>query len=178
VGVSLVAEEEVVVAVDRARIWPVFADATMLGRVLPGCEQLESAGPDRYRGVLASKLQFLTIRADVTASLSELNPPDHLQLELDGRPRGLAGGFRAIIPIDLAADPGGTRIHYRLELTTSGRLASFGAPLMRDSFRRQVATLIANLERELRRPDAVGPTDHGDGIDDDGGAGRSEGGVT
>jgi 2-furoyl-CoA dehydrogenase large subunit len=148
---SVLAEEQVVVAVDRARIWPVFGDATMLGRVLPGCEQLEAAAPGTFRGVLATKLQFLTIRADVTASLVDLRPPDHLQLELDGRPRGLAGGFRAIIPIDLADDPGGTRIHYRLELTTTGRLASFGAPLMRDSFRRQVATLVANLERELRR---------------------------
>ena len=71
------------------------------------------------------------------------------ELQLDGRPRGLTGGFRAVIPIDLAAAPGGTRIRYRVELTTSGRLASFGAPILRNSFRRQVATLIANLEREV-----------------------------
>jgi carbon monoxide dehydrogenase subunit G len=151
--VTVFAEEEVVVAVERDRIWPVFEDATALARVLPGCERLEQVGPTTFRGILATKLQFLTIRADVTASLVELRPPGHLQLELDGRPRGLTGGFRATLPIDLAADPGGTRIRYRLELTTSGRLASFGAPLMRDSFRRQVAVLVANLERELSRPD-------------------------
>ena len=150
---SVLAEEEVFVAVDRGRIWPVFEDAAALARVLPGCERLEPAGPATYRGVLATKLQFLTIRADVTASLTSLSPPDHLQLELDGRPRGLTGGFRAVIPIDLATDGSGTRIRYRLELTTSGRLASFGAPLLRDSFRRQVATLVANLERELGQPD-------------------------
>ncbi len=148
----MLADEVVVVAVDRARIWPVFTDASLLGRVLPGCEQLVSAGPDTYRGVLATKLQFLTIRADVTATLTEMHPPAHLQLVLDGRPRGLAGGFRAIIPIDFDDAPGGTQIRYRLELTTTGRLASFGAPLLRDSFRRQVATLVANLERELSRP--------------------------
>lgn len=149
---SVLAEEEVSVAAERERIWPLFEDAVALARVLPGCERLEPAGPATYRGVLATKLQFLTIRADVTASLTSVRPPDHLQLELDGRPRGLTGGFRAIIPIDLVADGSGTRIRYRLELTTSGRLASFGAPLLRDSFRRQVATLVENLERELRRP--------------------------
>lgn len=146
---TVLADETLLVTVDRARIWPVFTDAGLLARVLPGCEELVPAGSDRYRGVLATKLQFLTIRADVTASLTEMRPPGHLQLELDGRPRGLAGGFRAIIPIDLEDAPGGTRISYRLELTTTGRLASFGAPLLRDSFRRQVATLVANLEREL-----------------------------
>lgn len=173
---SVLADETVVVTVDRARIWPVFSDAYLLGRVLPGCEQLVSAGPDTYRGVLATKLQFLTIRADVTATLSEMHPPDHLQLELDGRPRGLAGGFRAIIPIDLDDAPAGTQIRYRLELTTTGRLASFGAPLLRDSFRRQVASLVVNLERELSRPVGDRAADER-GPDDGGDAGRLEAGA-
>ena len=34
-------------------------------------------------------------------------------------------------------------------MTMSGRLATFGAPLLRDTLRRQVAALIGNLEREL-----------------------------
>jgi 2-furoyl-CoA dehydrogenase large subunit len=146
---TTLAEEEVVVRAGRAAIWPVFYDDTLLARVLPGCEALERTGRSAFRGVLATKLQFLTIRADVTATLADLREPDHLELQLDGRPRGLAGGVRAVIPIDLADAPGGSRIRYRVELTTSGRLASFGAPILRDSFRRQVATLIANLEREV-----------------------------
>lgn len=146
---TTLAEEEVVVRAERAAIWSVFGDERLLGRVLPGCEALERSGAASFRGVLATKLQFLTIRADVTATLADLHEPDHLVLQLDGRPRGLAGGFRSVIPIDLADDPGGTRIRYRVELTTSGRLASFGAPILRDSFRRQVAALIANLEREV-----------------------------
>ena len=154
---TTLAEEEVVVRADRAAIWPVFGDETLLSRVLPGCETLERTGPSEFRGVLATKLQFLTIRADVTATLADMHEPDHVELQLDGRPRGLAGGFRAVIPIDLAADPGGTRIRYRVELTTSGRLAAFGAPILRDSFRRQVATLIANLEREVGDGAAVEP---------------------
>ncbi|HUQ79082.1 MAG TPA: SRPBCC domain-containing protein [Patescibacteria group bacterium] len=149
---TTLAEEDVVVHADRAAIWSVFGDEVLLGRVLPGCETLERTGPSAFRGVLATKLQFLTIRADVTATLVDLREPDHLELQLDGRPRGLAGGFRAVIPINLADDADGTRIRYRVELTTSGRLASFGAPILRDSFRRQVATLVANLDREVGRP--------------------------
>jgi carbon monoxide dehydrogenase subunit G len=149
--VTSLTAEDVVVSADPSAIWAVFDDEAVLARVLPGCEALDRTGPDAFRGVLATKLQFLTIRADVTASLVERRPPDHLELRLEGRPRGLAGGFRASIPIDLAAIAGGTRIHYEVELTTTGRLASFGAPLLRDSFRRQVATLVANLEREVGR---------------------------
>lgn len=146
---SVIAEEEVLVAVERDRIWPVFGDAAALARILPGCERLEAAPDGSLHGILASRLQFLTIRAEVVARLVDLQPPSHLQLELDGRPRGLAGGFRAIIPIDLVEVDGRTRVRYRLELTTSGRLATFGAPLMRDTFRRQVSALVRNLELEL-----------------------------
>jgi uncharacterized protein len=146
---SVIADETVTVAAPRARIWPVFEDAGLLARVLPGCERLEATGPGTYRGVLATKLQFLTVRADVTARIAGVARPDRLRLELEGHPRGLAGGFRAAIPIELVDDGHATRIRYSVDLTTSGRLASFGAPILRDSFRRQVAALIANLERVL-----------------------------
>ena len=146
---SALADETVVVRVPRGRIWDAFGDGDLLAQVLPGCETLTATGDGTFRGVLATKLNFLTLRADVTATLADREPPDRLRLELDGKPRGLAGGFRAVIPIDLAEELDGTRIHYTVDLATSGRLATFGAPIMRDSFRKQVATLIANLERVL-----------------------------
>jgi carbon monoxide dehydrogenase subunit G len=160
---TLIADERVVVAVERSRIWAVFDDADALSRVLPGCERLETVGPASFRGVLATRLPFLTLRADVTAALLDAQPPDHVRLELDGRPKGLAGGFRAVIPIDLEEDPLGTAVHYRLDLVTSGRLATFGAPLLRDTFRRQVAALVHNLETKLtdraRDGSGSGPAD-------------------
>jgi carbon monoxide dehydrogenase subunit G len=149
---STLADETVVVRVPRDRIWQAFGDADLLAQVLPGCETLSATGDGAFRGVLATKLQFLTLRADVTATLAGREPPDRLRLELDGKPRGLAGGFRAVIPIDLAPDADGTRVHYTVDLATSGRLATFGAPILRDSFRKQVATLITNLERVLGSP--------------------------
>jgi hypothetical protein len=150
--------EQLRLAPSRRQIWPVFGDVDRLARVLPGCESLVELETNRFRGVLATRLQFLTLRADVTARLTDLLPPDHLQLELTGRPRGLAGGFEAIIPIDLAeSETGGTVITYRVDLTTSGRLASFGAPILRDTLRRQVAELVRNLERELAGTPAPPP---------------------
>jgi carbon monoxide dehydrogenase subunit G len=146
--------DEARLSVDRERLWPVFEDAAALARVLPGCERLESLAPGVYRGVLASKLQFLTLRADVDARILDVERPDRLRLEIDGRPKGLAGGFRASIPIELVpADRSGTLVRYSVALSTTGRLATFGAPILRDTFRRQVAQLVANLERELAVPE-------------------------
>jgi uncharacterized protein len=144
------ARETTRLSVPRDRLWPVFDDAGLLARVLPGCEHLEAVEPRVYRGVLASRLQFLTMRADVTARVLDVRMPEALRLEIEGRPRGLAGSFRASIPIELVVDAEpGTVVTYEVSLTTSGRLSAFGLPILRDTFRRQVADLISNIEREL-----------------------------
>jgi carbon monoxide dehydrogenase subunit G len=76
-----------------------------------------------------------------------------------GRPRGLAGSFTVSVPFDLSgvvapSSPAGssaavTEVSYAVDLQVTGRLASFGAPLLRDTLRRQVAVLLANVDREL-----------------------------
>ncbi len=144
------ARDSVRVSADPAAVWALIEDPSALARVLPGAESLEPDGPGRWRGVLASKIGFMTVRADAVAALHDAVPPTHLRLEIEGRPRGLAGSFRASIPFDMTAlDTGGTDIAYVVDMTVTGRLASFGAPLLRDTLRRQVAELVRNLEREL-----------------------------
>ena len=74
-----------------------------------------------------------------------------------------------MIPIELDDAGSAADIHYQLDLTTSGRLATFGTPILRDSFRKQVATLVANLERVLTESaEPVGP--NGDATEPDGAA--------
>lgn len=146
---SELVRETVVVAVPRDAIWRLLEDPTVLARVLPGAETLTPAGTHRWTGVIASRVGFLTVRADAVASVADARPPDHMRLSIEGRPRGLAGSFQASIPFDMAEQESGTQIDYVVELTVTGRLAAFGAPLLRDTLRRQVRELVGNLEREL-----------------------------
>lgn len=145
-------KERVEIAGSPTAIWSVIEDPDALARVLPGAESLVPDGPGRWRGVLATKVGFMTVRADATATMNDARPPEHLRLEIDGRPRGLAGSFRASVPFDLTAlVDDRTAVTYEVDLTVGGRLAAFGAPLLRDTLRRQVAELVRNLERELAR---------------------------
>ena len=140
-------------------VWALLDDPVALARVLPGAESVVATGEGRFHGVLASRLQFLTVRADVDAVFRDADPPRHLRLEMAGRPRGLAGSFTVSVPFDLtetaeSASSAGfadteTEVSYAVDLRVTGRLASFGAPLMRETVRRQVAVLLANVDREL-----------------------------
>jgi carbon monoxide dehydrogenase subunit G len=139
------------IACPRETVWAIIddPDAGALSRVLPGCETLTREPDGALRGTLAARLGFMTVRADVVARFVGREPPRSARLELEGRPRALAGTFRAAIPFSLEEAPGSrTLVSYRVELAVSGRLAAFGAPLLRDTMRRQVAVLAANLDRE------------------------------
>ena len=52
-------------------VWALLDDPAALERVLPGAESIVATGEGRFHGVLASKLQFLTVRADVDEVLPE-----------------------------------------------------------------------------------------------------------
>jgi carbon monoxide dehydrogenase subunit G len=167
--VSELVRDRAVIHGSPEAIWALMDDPLALQRVLPGAESITATGPGTFHGVLASKLQFLTIRADVDAVFVDADAPRHLRLEMSGRPRGLAGSFNVSVPFDLVAvaprsgrvdatSHAMTEVNYSIDLRVTGRLASFGAPLLRDTLRRQVAALIANVDRELAERGEGRPT--------------------
>jgi carbon monoxide dehydrogenase subunit G len=154
--VSELARDVVVIPGTVDLLWDVLHDDEALMRVIPGAEHIERVDRERFRGVLASRIQFVTIRADVDATLTGAPSDKQLLLVLDGRPRGLVGTFRVSVPFDVdpqADGNGGTaiRISYAVDIAVTGRLASFGLPILRSTFRGQIDALVANLEAEMAR---------------------------
>ncbi len=122
--------DTVEVGASPAEIWAILDDPAALGRILPGCESIAREAPDRYVAVLASKVQFMTIRSDVVATLHDADPPHHLRLVLEGRPRGLGGSFRCEVPFDIVPNgAAGSRVAYSVGLTLGGSLAGFGGKI-------------------------------------------------
>ncbi len=144
--------DRVVVDATPEEVWAILHDPAALDRVLPGAESVVPEGPDRVRAVLASKVGFFTIRADVVARYLDARPPHHLRLELDGQARGLSGDLHASIPFDLVALPGNrSEIRYSVAIEMSGRLASVGGGVIRKELPQSVQELVRNVEREAAR---------------------------
>jgi 2-furoyl-CoA dehydrogenase large subunit len=141
--------DEVVIAGAPEAIWSILDNPSALGRILPGCESVSATGPATFRLVLAVKVMFMTIRADVSAAYDELDEPRHLRLTMDGRPRGVSGTFVASIPIDLIPEGDRTRVRFSVDLEVTGALASFGPDAIRGAMHDLVGQLARNMEREL-----------------------------
>lgn len=157
------AVDTVEVAATPEAIWGILDDPAALGRLLPGCESIVRETPDRFSAVIASKVRFMTIRSDVVATLLDADPPSHLRLVLDGRPRGLGGSFKLDVPFDIVAQgPERSSVSYSVELELGGSLKGFGGPTLSEALQKQVGELVKNIERELARgpsPGSPGSTD-------------------
>ena len=108
--------------------------------------------------VIASKVKFMTVRSDVVATLHDADPPRHLRLVLDGRPRGLGGSFRLDVPFDIEPiGPDRSTVRYSVGLELGGSLSGFGGPMLTDALSDQIGDLVRNIETELaaRPPDSV-----------------------
>lgn len=144
------AVDRVEVAAAPEAIWGILDDPAALGRILPGCESIVRQAPDRFAAVIASKVRFMTVRSDVVATLHDADPPRHLRLVLEGRPRGLGGSFRLEVPFDITPlGSGRSTVAYSVALQLGGSLAGFGGAILTDALRRQIGELVRNIEREI-----------------------------
>ena len=139
-------------------IWTILDDPAALGRILPGCESIVRETPERFVAVVASKVKFMTVRSDVVATLHDADPPRHLRLVLDGRPRALGGSFGLDVPFDIEPiGPHRSTVRYSVGLELGGSLSGFGGPMLTDALSDQIGDLVRNIETELARrpPDGV-----------------------
>lgn len=131
----------------REEVWKLFMDPVQLAKVVPGCESARQLDETHYEAVMAVKVQFMTIRSKAQGTLLESDPPRHLVAELVGEPTAMAGAFRARLTIDLAAAEQATSIHYVMDLTMLGRLASLGEAIVRSTSQRLSDQFVQNVSQ-------------------------------
>lgn len=100
--------------------------------------------------VLAVKIQFMTIRSKARGSILTAEEPRLLVGELIGEPLAMAGAFRARVTLEL--EPLGdtaqaTAIHYAMDLTMLGRLASMGEAIVRATSQKLTREFAENVSQ-------------------------------
>lgn len=138
----------VMVNAPQEKVWQVLLDPVQLCKVIPGCEQARQLDATHYEAVLSVKVQFMTIRSQAKGTIVEADAPHHLVGEMVGEPTAMAGAFRARVAIDLEPVDEGTSVHYNMDLTLLGRLASLGEAIVRSTSQqlsRQFAENLAEL---------------------------------
>lgn len=140
----------VTVPAAREKVWKLFLDPEQLCKVIPGCEQTRQVDETLYEAVLAVKIQFMTIRSKAKGSILTAEEPRLLVGELIGEPLAMAGAFRARVTLELEpvdGDAEATAIHYSMDLTMLGRLASLGEAIVRTTSQKLTKEFAENVSQ-------------------------------
>ena len=116
-------------SIGRQEVWDALLDPSILRRCIPGCEELEQLGNDRYRAKV--KAAIGPVKATFTSTLEITNaiPPESYRLEGEGK-AGAVGFGKGFSDVTLADDNGVTVLRYSAEFQVGGRLAQLGSRLV------------------------------------------------
>jgi carbon monoxide dehydrogenase subunit G len=134
----------------------VLADLAVLGPCMPGAEILGFDGPVCHgRVVLKVGPVSVGLAGDLTVRENDPVAGRIVIHGAGGSTGSQQGTATALITLQLATHPEGTGVHIETELELGGRLAQFGAPVIRQVSGRVIAQFVRRLNERLSEPAAA-----------------------
>jgi uncharacterized protein len=140
----------------RERVWAFLLDPAQLRATIPGCEELEQIGENRYRlrlnvGVAAVKGVYTG-----TLTLGDLRPPESYSITVEGS--GARGVLHGDGTLTLeAVGPARTNVTYEGQAQIGGAIASLGTRLAQHAARTLINQFFARVADRLA--EAQAPTE-------------------
>jgi carbon monoxide dehydrogenase subunit G len=126
-------------AAPRERVWNLMLDPAVIASCIPGCEQLEPDGDNRYKARITLGLAAIVGTYDGTVVISERVPQESYKLSVDGQ--GKPGFVKGDAAISLVSDGSTTTVNVTGSVQTGGAIARMGqrligaaAKMMQDRF--------------------------------------------
>lgn len=135
-----------------AAVWTVVDDPPRVARLVPGVESVEALGPDRWRAAVGLLGLGLPFRIDVERE--EEVPRERVRLRARGG--ALGTGLTVDARFRLAAEGGGTELHWEADVELRGLLSRLGEGVVRAAAEREVRVLLEAIEREVRAEQVSG----------------------
>jgi carbon monoxide dehydrogenase subunit G len=131
----------------REAVWDAILDPEVLGRTLPGGQELERVAENQYKAKMKIKVGPVQGVFSGTVNLSDLNPPESYHLDVQGN--GAPGFVKGEGSLRLEAHDGSTMMHYEGDAQVGGRLASVGQRLMDTSAQALIRQSLEALEAQI-----------------------------
>ncbi|TDQ53823.1 SRPBCC family protein [Actinorugispora endophytica] len=154
-----------ILSAPAGKVWDTILDPAVLARTIPGCEQLEATGPDRYRGTITAGVASIkgTFLGDV--ELTDLKQPESLVMRASGA--GGPGTVKADVAVRLAdLGDGRTELTYDAEAVVGGMVGGVGQRVLSGVAKKMAGEFFAAIDGELTgraAPAAAAPAAAGEG---------------
>jgi uncharacterized protein len=117
-------------AVTQAQAWEALNDPQVLKLCIPGCDRIDSTGPDAYAIGMGLKIGPVSAKFSGNIQLADIQAPESYTLSFDGQ--GGAAGFGkgtsrvSLLPLS----QGGCELNYTVHATVGGKIAQLGQRLI------------------------------------------------
>lgn len=121
----------------RQAVWDGLNDPAVLGRCIPGCEQIERQGDDVFTARVTAKIGPVSAKFTGKVTLRDIDRPNGYTLAGEGQ-GGAAGFGKGEAKVALSEEGGETVLTYVVKAQVGGKLAQIGSRLV-DAAARKLA---------------------------------------
>lgn len=143
-------ERTAVVGADPGRCWSILTDVQRLvGWVSIVSDAKEIDPLARYTAVLTDRIGMFALHADLAIEVRDVEPGRSISLVAEGEDRQVASRLFVEGRLDLQPVDGGTRVNVNGRYEVTGRVATFGGPMIRSKANGILDDFVAGVQREL-----------------------------
>jgi uncharacterized protein len=129
-------------------VWTALNDPAVLVRTIPGCERLETIGPDSYRLTITTGMAAVRGTYTGEVSLEDQQPPGSFTLRASGT--GGPGTISTDVRVRLAAaDDGSTWLSYDADAVVGGVIAGVGQRMLAGVAKRMAEQFFGSVDQLL-----------------------------
>ena len=142
----------------REKVWAALNDPAVLVRTIPGCQQLEEVGPDRYRMTLTAGVASIKGSYQGDVALTDQEQPGAFTLRASGA--GAPGTVQADVRVTLEdLDETTTRLGYDADAVVGGMIGGVGQRVLSGVAKKTAGEFFAAVDDVLtgRAPSVPAP---------------------
>ncbi|MQA86178.1 MAG: carbon monoxide dehydrogenase [Streptosporangiales bacterium] len=137
------------------KVWDALANPAVLAKAIPGCDSVETAGPDAYRMTVSMDVAQVSGTYAGTARVTDRDPPRSFVLRVSGQ--GAPGTADATVAVRLSEAEGeATQVEYDADAVAGGALGGVGQRVLAGVAKRAAAEFFVAVDGELTGT-AAGP---------------------
>ena len=129
------------------QVWEALNDPAVLVRTIPGCQQLETTGPDAYAMTVVAGVTSIKGSYAGTVQLAELQPPTSFVLRASGA--GAPGTVSAEVTVRLTEQQGTTVLEYDADAVIGGMIGGVGQRMLAGVAKKLAGEFFAGVEQLL-----------------------------
>lgn len=135
----------------REKVWSALNDADILGKCIPGCQQITKLDNGGFKAEAVVKVGPVKARFAGEVELTDIVPLVSYSLNGQGQ-GGIAGFAKGGASVALEDDGTGTLLRYTVQASVGGKLAQIGARLIDSTAKKLADQFFTNFS------EAVAPT--------------------